>query len=132
MTDTLLVQQSYGRCCMAEGFFDDFYTAFVNKSPVIAEKFAHTDMAKQKQLLRQGITYMLMYYKNSKLAGSKISSIAETHARGHFSIAPEMYNLWLETLLETIAAHEPMFDEKLKTSWQNVMLKGIQAMAEKY
>ncbi len=132
MTDAFLVQQSYGRCCLSEGFFDDFYTAFVNKSPAIAEKFAHTDMAKQKRLLRQGISYMLMYYNNSKLADSKISSIAETHARGHFAISPELYDIWLETLLDTIQAHDPMVDEALKTSWRNVMLKGIQAMAAKY
>lgn len=54
MNATDRVMQSYGRCCASSGFFDTFYKLFLASSPMIRAKFANTDMAAQKHLLRHG------------------------------------------------------------------------------
>ena len=42
-------------------FFDIFYTLFLNSSKEVANKFAGTDMRRQKQMLKQSIAYMLSF-----------------------------------------------------------------------
>ncbi len=56
-----IVMQSYGRCCASDGFFDSFYDHFLATSPEVRDKFANTNMAGQKLLLRQGILNVVLY-----------------------------------------------------------------------
>ena len=76
MTDENLVFQSYGRCCAKAEFFDDFYRTFLASSPEVAEKFTHTDMVAQKQLLRAGILNLVLYARG--LPPTKLQALAES------------------------------------------------------
>ena len=70
------VKESYSRCCVNPKFFDLFYTNFLASHPTIAPMFAKTDMAKQKSLLRQGVSIMFMH-----LAGNGVDVLrADQHA----------------------------------------------------
>lgn len=130
--DKQLVSSSYGACCISPGFFDDFYQTFVASSPLIREKFAKTDMAKQKQLLREGIGYMIMYYDGMLIAENKVKSLGASHARDRMNIEPAMYELWLSALVKTIAKHDRGFNPELEKAWRRVLLKGIDLMRSMY
>lgn len=126
------VSQSFGRCCLSAGFFDDFYDRFFQSSPRVREKFKSTNMAKQKSLLREGITFMIMFYDGSGVATSKVNRLATSHSRGQLGIEPELYKFWLDALMQAVAKHDPTFTPQLDKVWRSVMGKGIAAISGGY
>lgn len=89
MTDDKdLVQRSYGACCLSPMFFDDFYDAFLASSSEIAGKFVNTDMTKQKQLLRDDISFMILFYSGAVSGRMKVKRLGESHAQDRMDIKP--------------------------------------------
>lgn len=132
MTEKELVTKSFGRCCLSKTFIDDFYANFLASSPKLAPMFAHTNMARQKQLLREGISFMIMYYDGAPIGVSKVRRLGESHARGRLNIAPELYQFWLNSLVKTVAQHDKDFSPTLDHAWRTVMSKGIELMKSMY
>jgi len=130
MKATDRVMQSYGRCCASPTFFDDFYQNFLAASPKIREKFAGTDMPAQKQLLRQGILNLVMYARG--MPDTKLRALGASHSREGFDIRPELYDIWTEALLDTIARHDGQFAEPLRHDWRTVLGKGIEVIRSHY
>ena len=126
------VSQSFGRCCLSAGFFDDFYDGFFQSSPRVRDKFRNTNMAKQKSLLREGITFMIMFYDGSSVAGSKVKRLADSHSQGKLGIEPDLYKFWLDSLMKVVAKHDPKFTPQLDRVWRTVMGKGIAAISGGY
>ena len=126
------VQRSYGACCLSPRFFDDFYDVFLASSPEISSKFANTDMSRQKQLLRDGISFMLMYYNGAAAGKMKVDRLAETHSQGRMDIKPQWYDLWVNSLIRTVAKHDSKFTPALERSWRTVLSKGIDVMRRRY
>jgi hemoglobin-like flavoprotein len=125
-----LVMQSYGRCCASSSFFDDFYQHFLGSSSEIREKFTHTDMPAQKQLLRQGILNLVMYARG--MPDTKLRALGETHSRNGFNIRPELYQLWVEALLKTIGEHDKLCDGTVREAWREVLNKGVDVIKAGY
>ncbi len=126
------VKASYSRCCLKPTFFDDFYREFTSVSATIREKFAKTDFNKQKQLLRQSITFMIMYYTGVPTAEAIVANLGKSHSRNHLNIAPELYQFWLTSLMRTVAKHDGQFNAELDQAWRTVLEKGIRAMKGAY
>lgn len=131
-TDHELVKASYGRCCLAPGFFDSFYATFVASSPVVRDKFRKTDMARQKGLLREGITFMILFAGGSAMAAGKIKALGESHAKTRLDIAPALYPLWIDSLLIAVAKHDPQHTKEMDDAWRRTMAKGIGVMQSMY
>lgn len=127
-----LVAQSFGRCCVREKFFDDFYDAFFKSSARAGEKFKDTDMARQKGLLRDAIAFMIMFFDGSSVATAKVDKLAASHSRARLNIEPDLYEFWLESLMVAVARHDPRFDAELDRAWRAVMGKGIAALVAGY
>ena len=123
MLPTSRVMQSYGRCCASLGFFDDFYQRFLASSPVIRAKFAATDMLAQKHLLRAGILNLVLHARG--MSDSKLRALGQSHSREGFDIRPELYDLWLDALLQTVAEHDREVRAEDLTAWREVLGKGI-------
>ena len=130
MSPADLVMQSYGRCCASSGFFDSFYQYFLASSPEIREKFAHTNMPAQKQLLRQGILNLVMHA--SGMHDTKLRALGCSHARGALDIRPELYDLWLQALLQSIGEHDGQCDANTRLAWHEVLNKGISVIKAQY
>lgn len=130
MTDDNLVFQSYGRCCAKPEFFDDFYRTFLASSPEVAEKFTHTDMVAQKQLLRAGILNLVLYARG--LPPTKLQALAESHSRHRLDIKPHLYSYWINALLDTIRRHDPEMDEAGIRAWDRVLTKGVEVIRGGY
>jgi len=124
------VMLSYGRCCASPVFFDDFYRRFLASSPRVREKFVHTDMATQKRLLRHGIMNLVLVARS--LPATKLRQLGESHCRARLDIGPELYELWVDCLLTTLAQHDPDFSPALRQEWREVLEAGIAVMRSHY
>ncbi|HTN75627.1 MAG TPA: globin, partial [Pirellulaceae bacterium] len=96
------------------------------------EKFTNTDMAKQKQLLREGITFMIMFNDGGAMAEQKIRGLGASHSEQRMNIDPALYSFWLDALLTTIAKHDKNFSPELDKAWRRVLGKGIEMMRSMY
>ena len=130
MSPADLVMQSYGRCCASSGFFDSFYQYFLASSPEIRDKCAHTNMPAQKQLLRQGILNLVMHARG--MPDTKLRALGCSHARGALDIRPELYDLWLQALLQSIGEHDGQCDANTRLAWHEVLNKGISVIKAQY
>lgn len=126
------VMRSYGRCSINPKFFDSFYARFTAKSPVIRQMFANTDMAKQKLALRSGISFLLQYANGSNFAATKVAQLGESHKRDRLNVAPSMYPMWLDALMETVAECDDQFTPETRAAWLAALRKGVEKMSSMY
>ncbi|WP_295515911.1 globin domain-containing protein [uncultured Pseudomonas sp.] len=124
------VMLSYGRCCASPAFFDDFYQGFLASSPQVREKFVHTDMAAQRLLLRQGIMNLVLVARG--MPATKLRYLGESHSHARLDIGPELYELWIDCLLASLAQHDPDFSPALRQEWREALEAGIAVMRSYY
>ena len=130
MTAANRVMQSYGRCCASPSFFDTFYDHFLASSPAIREKFAHTNMVAQKQLLRAGILNLVLYARG--MSDTKLRALGQSHSREGLDIRPELYDLWLDALLLAVREHDRQAPQEDLIAWREVLGKGINLIKSFY
>lgn len=96
--------------------------------------FTHTNMAKQKQLLRSGINYAIMFssQQTHQMAEKALGRIRHSHAEVNMNIPPTLYPLWIASLLKSIAETDPKFDPQVQAAWKTVLEKAVQYIAEGY
>lgn len=126
------VLESYHRCERSPGFFDTFYEIFFAKSPEIPPKFADTDMKRQKQVVMASVLMVLRLESGDPVARSYVEELAEVHSRRQHNIRPELYELWLDALCETIQRHDPQYTQELEDEWRQAMRPGIELMTARY
>ena len=130
MSDADVAFQSYGRCCVNEQFFEDFYSFFMQKSDEIRAMFDNTDMPEQRRLLRAGISWLLMHARGAP--GGKLRHLGETHNRNGYAVKPSWYALWIDALMEAVSRHDPKYSPELELSWRASLRPGIDLMREVY
>jgi hemoglobin-like flavoprotein len=117
---------SYHRCRQSSAFFDAFYDIFLGKSPEITAKFAHTDFARQKQMLRESLFEMLNYYGGIASVREEIEQLGKRHQQ--LEVRAEHYEQWLDSLCEAVARHDPEYRDDLGEMWREAMRPGIAMM----
>ena len=130
MTPANRVMQSYGRCCASPSFFDTFYQHFLASSPAIRDKFTQTDMTAQKQLLRAGILNLVLYARG--MSDTKLRALGKSHSREGFDIRPELYDLWLDSLMLAVKQHDAEASGEDLSAWREVLGKGINLIKSFY
>ncbi|MFC4260936.1 globin [Marinobacter lacisalsi] len=130
MNPTDNVFQSYGRCCRDEQFFINFYTFFMDSSEQIRERFANTDMAAQRHLLRNGIMQLILTARG--MSDRKLRALGESHDRHHYNIDPAWYELWLTALMKAVRHHDPEYSPALEEEWHEVLRPGIDLIRGAY
>ncbi len=127
--------QSYERvkCIKKNGqsFFDAFYDNFCAASPEIAKHFRNSDMKKQKKMLEKSFYSLFIFYATNN-ANDYLRKIAEHHSKAAHNIPPDLYDVWLESLIKTVADYDPQFDLDIELSWRVVLSSGITYMKFKY
>ena len=126
------VMQSYERCWVQKGFFDEFYKLFMNSSPEIKALFQNTDFKKQNVLLRVSLLYIISYAQASDLYREKIEELGVLHGRSKLNIRPELYPLWVNSLMQAVSKYDSHFNDGLEKSWREALQKGIDIMISKY
>lgn len=125
---------SFERCLNSKephSFFKCFYERFLAADPRVAQAFRNTDMAKQETMLEKSLYRLLVFYTTNS-SDDYIETIAVRHNRQHLDITPDLYDLWLEKLLATVAEFDPLFDDNIELAWKLVLAPGITYMKHKY
>lgn len=131
-----VVNNSYGRCLSNKvdnkTFLDAFYDAFLESGPQVKPLFANTDFSKQKNLLKQGLSMMIMVGSDSEFAKSMIAKLATRHDHTHLNISPDLYRLWEQSLLSTIEKFDNEFNPELKKVWFKFITHTTEIMKKAY
>ena len=110
-----------------DAFFDTFYRRFLAADKSIAEKFRATDLAHQKEMLRESLAEMFDFFLKHE-SNPYIVTLGRIHGiRGH-DIPPELYDAWLDTLVATVLECDPGASESVALAWRIVMAPGIEFM----
>ena len=124
--------QSLNRCMLGFGFFDRFYELFLASSDEIRSKFKNTDFVQQKRMLRGSLETLVAALDGEPVALASLQARAKSHSRAELDIRPELYDVWLECLMQAVKEQDPMCDEEIELAWVNVMRPGINYMISNY
>lgn len=132
-THYALVKDEFSHCVVSPGFFDDFYREFTGKSAEIRAMFANTEMKAQKEALRAGLMFLIMYAEGkSSFAASKLDKIGATHRKTQLNVRPDLYPFWMQSLIATVRKHVPAFDETSHAAWRAVLQHGVNRIVSHY
>ncbi|MDH5654362.1 MAG: globin [Spirochaetia bacterium] len=127
-----LVSASYGKISLRKEFFDKFYDIFMGSHPDIRPMFAKTDFLKQKKLLKNGLSYMILFAKDMHTGKTAVENIARIHDKENVNVPPELYPYWIDSLIKTIKLFDTEFTEETEAAWREIMGKGINKFIEMY
>ena len=130
-----LFHKSYKRILQStlddKDFFEVFYHKFVSSSALVKEKFRNTDMKKQKSMLKDSLLHLLDFFATHKVDDYMLN-IARIHSKSHHDISPELYDLWLDSLVSTLQEFDPDFNSNIELAWRIVLSPGITFMKFHY
>jgi len=128
-----IFETSLKRCEARPDFLDVFYENFLASSPKVAEKFAGTDFARQKEALRASFHHLLLVARDPTQGPDPyLEDVAVRHGAGHLAIGAHLYDLWLDSLIETVRACDPECFPEVETAWEEVMMVGIHYLCANY
>jgi len=125
--------QSLRRCDNEPRFLDIFYDRFLASSPKVKEKFANTDFAKQKRLLRASFYLIVLAAEDPDKGPERyLQYLAERHSAKNLNVGSELYDLWLDSLLETVEECDPEYSPEVAQAWEQMMEIGIDYMLQHF
>ena len=127
---TEAVHRSLKRCNRHPRFLEIFYDRFLSASPVIREKFAETDMKRQRMMLEASLYTSILAADDVPYAVDSMKRIGRLHR--DLGITPELYDIWLESLIAAIVECDEAFDEAVEASWRIVLRSAIATMLAQY
>ncbi|CAM2069934.1 Globin [Sulfidibacter corallicola] len=114
-----------------DSFLETFYNTFFASSPEVAAKFKRTKLKHQRLLLRRSLESILKMAWSTEIPIG-LDEIAERHDRNNLDIRPYLYELWEESLIQTVSRVDPYFDEEVELSWRIALEPGIKFMIDHY
>ena len=128
-----IVDSSLQRCAREPRFFDRFYEKFLASSPTVRERFAKTNFVRQKRALRGSLWMMLLAAEDEAKGPDRyLRPLADLHSSRQLDIGAELYDLWLDCLLETVGECDPEHNPEVRAAWEQVMMVGIHYMVTRY
>jgi hemoglobin-like flavoprotein len=128
-----IVDASLQRCSRDPRFLDRFYERFLASSPKVREKFERTDFVRQKRALRASLWMMLLAAEDETTGPRRyLGSLADVHSARQLGIGAELYDFWLDSLLECVAETDPEHGPEVRAAWEQVMMVGIRYMCTRY
>ena len=129
--DIELFNDSIERCSHSPDFLRRFYTLFVASSDTVANKFEHTDLKRQARMLKTSLYIMMLASGDSERA-VHLERLAKLHSRKALNIKPELYDVWLDRLVQAVEEFDPLIDLEIETAWRHVLQPGIDFMKSRY
>ncbi len=108
-------------------FFGAFYDKFLNSSPEIAAHFKGTDMEQQRKMMEKSFYGLFIFYATQN-ANDYLEAIAERHSHHDLGIGNELYDIWLDALVDTVKEFDPQFNNEIALSWRIILSPGITYM----
>ena len=129
--DVELFNDSLERCSRSPEFLQRFYALFLASSDVVAGKFERTDLRKQARMLKTSL-YVMMLASGEIERIAHLERIAKLHSRAGLDIQPELYDLWLDRLVQAVEEFDSQFDPDIEAAWRRVLRPGIEVMKSRY
>lgn len=125
---------SLRRCLAAPSFLLDFYGVFMDSSEDVRRRFQGTDFTMQTRILADSLWVMANVAQAEKRspAWGDLPRLAERHSRRGLDIPPNLYDQWLECLVQTVRKHDPLFSPEIEAAWRETLAVGIEYMRSKY
>jgi hemoglobin-like flavoprotein len=127
-------RRSLHRCLGDPSFIESFYERFVGSSEEAREKFKNTDMRRQVRMLEDSLFVLAVAVQSGadSPARGSLPGIAERHSSRDLDIRPELYDVWLEALVETASHYDPEFTPEIGGAWRSTLAAGIEYMRSRY
>ena len=126
------VRDSFKRCETAGDFGETFYGIFLKKSPQIAELFAETDFSKQRKHLRASVFMLVNRDIEDQKTQEVLTGVGNSHSRRKLDIRPELYDIWRQSLCETVKELDSDWSQELESDWQRQVQPGIDFITSLY
>lgn len=126
-----LFNDSIERCSTSPDFLVRFYTLFLASSATARGKFEHTDLRLQAKLLKTSL-YIMMLASDESERIAHLESLARRHSRAELDIHPELYDVWLDRLVDAVREFDPLFDTDTGRAWRRLLQPGIDFMKSRY
>ncbi len=123
---------SLGRCHANTGFITRFYDLFIAASPEAAEKFKNTDLERQSRAMSSSLYALVMVIEGGEAAILYLDKIARQHGRKDLDIRPQLYDVWLDCLIETVSEFDPQYSDEIERLWRDAMAFGVKFMQSRY
>ena len=124
-----IFNDSYARCQRNQQFFFLFYRHFWSQDPRFADIFEGVDMERQIRMLKLSIS-MIMLASTSEQARESIRRYGKAHGPEGVGVKPEDFELWLDSLLETVRVCDPKFNNEIALAWRRCFNAGIAIMKD--
>ena len=125
---------SLKRCLAAPDFLLDFYGLFMASSDEVREKFKNTDFKLQTRVLADSLWVMAVAAQGSRgsPAWGDLPRLAERHDRNNLDVRPELYDTWLDCLIEAARRHDAQFTPETEAAWRQTLAVGIDYMRSRH
>lgn len=120
---------SLERCLNRGEFFERFYERFFAADPRVEALFAHTDMARQRRVLRVSLIMILDLSLEDSGIDLRLAQIADRH--DELAIDDDLYDVWLGEMVATASEFDPHFDARVAQAWRSVLRRGIAFMQDR-
>jgi hemoglobin-like flavoprotein len=126
------VHGSLNRSLAHEQFIEIFYEIFMVADDEIGQMFANTDFERQHKLLHKALLSAVTFAAGGEVARQRLAVIRESHNRSHMNVRPELYPLWVDSLIEAVAKCDPDYDDQLDREWRAVLQPAIEFIRSGY
>jgi hemoglobin-like flavoprotein len=127
-----LFHDSLSRCSCNPRFLECFYDLLLAASPEVRHKFRQTDFLRQRRILRSSL-YLIMLAADGHTEGqAHLERIAARHSKADLDIAPPLYDLWLDCLIQAVKQYDPYCTAEMERAWRRMMERGIAVMKSRY
>ena len=127
-----LFLESLSRCKKREDFIDRFYERFLSASEEVAWLFRNTSFRVQRIKLLKSLEMIVLAIEGIPEAVQHLNERAVSHSRDHLDIKPELYDYWLESLLQTVVECDQEYNNEIEIAWREVTGFIIKHMIARY
>ena len=131
-THKQLFLDSLERCAEDENFIPSFYRHFLSTSSEIRYRFRDTDFEKQNKMLLGSLRLAAGATQGDQESLRELRDRAETHDRHHLNIKPELYSIWLDSVIETARDFDRLWSDEVEESWNVILGYVINHMIRHY
>lgn len=132
VTPRTLYLESYHRCQAARGFIPAFYERFLNASEEVAYLFRNTDFKRQYEMLDRSLRLSAAATVGDPHGLQEINARAESHNRHNLDIRPDLYDLWLDSIVATASRFDPEWNPEIEHAWRRILGFVIKHMIARY
>lgn len=123
--------ESLARCGNG-AFVDRFYERFLASSPEVRAKFASTDFDRQRLMLLRSLELVAAAADGDAEGVEELRARAETHSRSQLNIEPHLYDLWLESAIQSASAVDPLWSGEVETAWRSILGAAVRHLSSRY